>query len=65
MTIEQKILALLQFGETSIDEIFRYCLPAMQSTVSRKLRGLESKGKIIYTQLGKNHSKIAYKIIEK
>ena len=62
LSIEQKILTLLQFGETSIDQIFKYCEPAMQSTVRRKLRGLESKDKIKATQWGTHGSKIAYKL---
>lgn len=62
MSIENKILTLLQFGKTNITEIFRYCAPHLQQTVSRKLRLLEGKGLIECCGYGVRGSKIIYKL---
>jgi len=64
MTIEEKVLTLLGFGETNISEIWNYCHPSMPPTTSRKLRLLEEKGKIEACQFGKHGSKIAYRLIK-
>lgn len=64
ISVEQKILNHLMFGEQTIDYLWNALRPAMPPTVSRKLRKLVGEGKIEISKVGTHHSNVAYKLIK-